>query len=67
MILCGEASLRRVIIQFLEHFHCARNHHGLDNQLTDPADGVGQVVGQIQGRERLGGMRNYYYRDAAWQ
>ena len=58
MILFGEASLRRTIFQFIKHYHCERNHQDLDNQLIDPEDGVGQVIGQIQCCERLGGILN---------
>ncbi len=65
IIFFGEPSLRRGITEFVEHYHQERNHQGLDNRLIDGEDGVGQVVGQIQCRERLGGMLKYYYREAA--
>ncbi len=65
MIFFGEKSLRRAVDAFLEHYHAERNHQGLDNQLIEPDDEVGQVVGNIKCRERLGGMLRYYYRDAA--
>ena len=53
------------IRDFVEHYHCERNHHGLDNQLIDSVNGEDQLVGQIWCRERLVGMLKYYYRDAA--
>ena len=65
IIFFGEQSLRRAISEFVMHYHQERNHQGLDNRLIDPEAGVGQVVGPIQCRERLGGMLKYYYRDAA--
>ena len=65
MIFFGERSLRRAVTVFLEHYHAERNHQGLDNQIIEPGDEVGQVVGNIECRERLGGMLRYYYRDAA--
>ena len=65
LIFFGEQSLRRAITEFLAHYHQERNHQGLDNRLIDPEAGVGQVVGQIECRERLGGMLKYYYREAA--
>ena len=65
MIFFGEKSLRRAVDAFLEHYHAERNHQGLDNQIIEPGDEVGQVVGNIECRERLGGMLRYYYRDAA--
>ncbi len=65
MIFFGEASLRRAIPEFIEHHHRERNHQGIENRLIDPEDGIGQLVGQIRCRERLGGMLRYYYRNAA--
>ena len=65
MIFFSEALLRRAIHEFVEHYHRERNHQGIENQLIDPEDGVGQLVGRIRCRERLGGMLRYYYRDAA--
>jgi transposase InsO family protein len=65
MIFFGEKSLRRTVDAFLEHYHAERNHQGLDNQLIEPGDEVGQIVDNIECRERLGGLLRYYYRDAA--
>ena len=65
MIFFGEKSLRRAIKAYLEHYHVERNHQGLGNSLIQPGDEVGQVAGQIECRERLGGLLKYYYRDAA--
>ena len=55
MIFFGEKSLRRAIYQYLDHFHTERNHQGLSNQIIQPGDEVGSVVGKIESRERLGG------------
>ena len=65
MIFFGEKSLRRAIAAFLDHYHVERNHQGLNNQIIDSGDEVGQVVGEIECREQLGGMLRYYYRKAA--
>ncbi len=65
IIFFGEQSLRRAITEFMTHYHKKRNHQGLENRLIDPEEGVGQVVGQIERRARLGGMLKYYYREAA--
>jgi putative transposase len=65
MIFFGEKSLRRAVAAFLKHDHGERNHQGLANELIQPADEVGSVVGAIECRERLGGMLKYYYREAA--
>lgn len=63
IIVFSEAGLRRVLTQFLKHYHCERNHQGLGNRLLfpkQPHDGKTVVR-----RERLGGLLNYYYRRAA--
>ena len=65
MIFFGEKMLRTAIRQFLAHYHAERNHQGLGNQLIDPGEEVGQSLGEVQCRERLGGLLRYYYRDAA--
>ena len=44
---------------------CERNHQGLRNQLISPEAGHLGSAGEIQRRQRLGGMLNYYYRAAA--
>ena len=65
MIFFGENSLRRAVTAYLDHFHAERNHQGLDNQIIEPSDEVGQVAGKIECRERLGGLLKYYHRSAA--
>ena len=65
MVLFGEGSLRKAIHEFVEHYHGERNHQGLGNRLIiEDESGVGSC-GPIQCRQRLGGMLNYYYRQAA--
>ena len=63
-ILIGEGSLRRATAQFCEHYHGERNHQGLGNKIIDPDFSSGGK-GEVQCRERLGGLLHYYYRDAA--
>jgi putative transposase len=65
MIFFGETMLRTAIGQFLEHYHSERNHQGLGNQLIEPGEEVGQSRGEVQCRERIGGLLRYYYRAAA--
>jgi len=65
MIFFGEDSLRRVIREFVEHYHVERNHQGIGNRLILPLKTPAKTTGTIQSRERLGGMLNYYYREAA--
>ena len=65
MIFFGEASLRRAVAKFMEHYHAERNHQLLKNELIVPVNQVGEGRGAIQRKQRLGGMLNYYYRLAA--
>ena len=37
----------------------------MENCLIAPGEGLGQTTGQIEYRERLGGLLRYYYRKAA--
>lgn len=62
LVLFGERSLRRAISGYMIHFHEERNHQGLDNQLIDGAPTVGD--GDVECRERLGGLLKYYHRAA---
>src|SRR5689334_1202143 len=65
MILFGEGSLRRAIREFVRHYHRERNHQGLGNRLIMEEKFCADSRGAIQRRQRLGGMLNYYYRQAA--
>ena len=42
-----------------------RNHQGLGNRLITPEEPDVRTIGVIRRRQRLGGMLNYYYRQAA--
>ncbi len=65
MILFGEGSLRKAIHEFVEHYHRERNHQGLGNRLIIEEESGAISSGAIRCRQRLGGMLNYYYRQAA--
>lgn len=67
MILFGEASLRQALSNYVSHFHGERNHQGKGNVILfpRPEDRIGESSGQIQTRERLGGLLKFYYREAA--
>ena len=65
MILFGEDALRKSVQEFSAHYHIERNHQGLGNRLILPDSAHVGTTGKIQRRERLGGMLNYYYREAA--
>src|SRR5215467_5385745 len=65
VIIFGDGSLRKAIHEFMAHYHHERNHQGLGNRLViESGPGVG-TGGAIACRQRLGGMLNYYYREAA--
>ena len=65
MILFGEASLRRALREYVAHYQIERNHQGVGNRLLEPLSNVGSANDPIHCRERLGGMLNFYYREAA--
>jgi len=63
MIFFGGSTVRRVVNEYLEHYQAERNHQGLGNQRIAPCNEG--THGSIRRRKRLGGMLNYYYREAA--
>jgi transposase InsO family protein len=65
MILFGEGALRTAISHFVSHYLKERNHQGLANRIISPEAGWGRDTGAVERRQRLGGMLNYYYRQAA--
>ena len=65
MIFFGERHLQYAIDEFLEHYNCERNHQGLAGWIIDPPKAIGSTHGTVLRRKRIGGMLNYYYRDAA--
>ena len=65
MILFGEDALRKSVQEFTAHYHFERNHQGLGNRLILPDSAHVGTNGEMRRRERLGGMLNYYYREAA--
>jgi hypothetical protein len=66
LILFGETSLRHALRQYLLHYHAERNHQGKDNVLLFPATPPkNRVDGPVRCKERLGGLLNYYHREAA--
>jgi hypothetical protein len=62
LILFGEASLRRALTEFIDHYHGERNHQGKGNVLLFPTGNVGQHKPRtrVRCRERLGGLLKYY-------
>jgi putative transposase len=66
LILFGEGSLRRALTEFLEHYHAERNHQGKGNLLLFLSTATRQAPlgAAVRRRQRLGGLLNYYCRDA---
>ena len=58
IIPIGERHFRRAVTEFVAHYHCERNHQGLDNALID--DRSRPTGRRIRRRPRLGGLLNYY-------
>ena len=65
MVMLGEHALYYTIRQYLTHYHIARNHQSLDNQLIVREGAVGCQTGHVVRRKRLGGLLSYYHREAA--
>ena len=61
----GERHLREILRDYVDHYHMERNHQGLENRLIKPPADVIPIDRPVKKRERLGGMLNYYYREAA--
>jgi hypothetical protein len=60
-----EKHLRRAIGEYLAHYHGERNHQGLDNVLLKGAPSPANENGRVRRREPLGGLLDYYHRNAA--
>ena len=67
LILFGERSLRHALGMYVKHFHAERNHQGRDNVILFPSadDRIGEADGNVEMRERLGGLLKFYHRKAA--
>jgi len=65
MILFEEVSLRRVLREYVSHYHIERNHQGVGNRLLKSPEIVSSINDPVHCRERLGGMLNFYYLEAA--
>jgi len=65
IILFSESHLRRIIANYVSHYHFDRNHQGLDNERIEKSNSFGGTLDAIKRKERIGGLLNYYYREAA--
>jgi hypothetical protein len=64
MIFFGEDALRKAVYEFVVHYHTERNHQALGNRLIVPVM-TEDTTGPVERRQRLGGLLNYYHRQAA--
>jgi len=64
MVPLGERHLRHVVGEYVEHYHRERHHQGLASAIITPEETT-RVDGRIRRRERLGGMLNHDYLEAA--
>ena len=60
----GEWHLRRLVREFVDHYHGERNHQGIGNELVERSP-VRRTSGPVRRRQRVGGILSYYYRSAA--
>ena len=66
-VIFGERHLRHLIKEFVEHYVTERFHQGIGGQLirnVGPTNDNG-ADGKVACRSRLGGLLNYYHREAA--
>jgi hypothetical protein len=49
----------------VDHYHGERNHQGLGNELIYRSAAIAAHGASIHRHRRLGGMLNFYYREAA--
>jgi hypothetical protein len=65
MIFIGQASLRRAVAEYTDHYHRERNHQDLENRLIHAPAFVAANDGAIYRHARLGGTLNFYFHKAA--
>ena len=61
----GGRPLRLIVNEYVEHYHHERNHQRLDNQLQAGEMSPASADVRVRRRERIGGLLNYYHREAA--
>lgn len=63
LLVFDEQALWRAVMEYARHYHGERNHQALGNTIPFP-EGIASD-GEIDCRERLGGVLKYYYRKGA--
>ncbi len=67
-VIFGERHLRHLLGEFVTHYNAERFHQGIGGKLVTPPAPAGNDNGSsggIQRRSRLGGLLNFYHREAA--
>jgi hypothetical protein len=67
-VIFGERHLRHLVKEFMGHYLTERYHQGVGSQLISPKASPSNdnaTLGAIGCRSRLGGLLNYYCREAA--
>ncbi len=65
LLIFGRQHLERVLSEFLDHYHQARPHQGLEQRVPcPPADPIVTLGSQVERRDRLGGLLHEYRRAA---
>jgi putative transposase len=68
LVFFGERHLRYVVKELMAHYHAERFHQGVGGQLIQRPVGPGNQngsKGKVVCRSRLGGLLNFYHREAA--
>jgi putative transposase len=68
LVIFGERHLRHLIDEFMWHYLTERYHQGIGSQIIRPKPSPSNdnaTFGAIGRRSRLGGLLNYYCREAA--
>ena len=65
VIPLGEAHLRTLLSEYVEHYHQERTHQGIGNVIPFPRGSPEASRGAVKRRQRLGGILSFYHRDAA--
>jgi transposase InsO family protein len=60
----GEAHLRKLLTNYVDHYHRERNHQGIGNRLIEPTVAA-NGEGEIRRQTRSGGLLSFYVREAA--
>jgi putative transposase len=67
-VIFGERHLRHLLREFVEHYNTERYHQGLGGRLIRPSTTTANdnsTATVIRRRSRLGGLLNFYLREAA--